>query len=73
MENDYLCPQCGEGYDLPGTCEMCQEELISSDDYKDETSETEGLGEDEKDKSLETLSEEELSSKEDSYNDEDNY
>ncbi len=70
MENDYICPQCGEGYDLAGTCEMCQEDLIPSDEYEDELT---GESEEEDEESLEVLGEEELEVKEVSFDDEDNY
>lgn len=34
--NDYLCPQCGQAYDLPGVCDMCGVDLQPNDsDAKD--------------------------------------
>ena len=73
MENDYICPQCGEGYDLAGTCEMCQEDLIPTDEYEDEVSEVDGLSKEDGEESLEVLGEEELGAKDDRFDDEDNY
>ncbi len=29
--NDYLCPQCGQTYDLPGVCDVCGVDLQAND------------------------------------------
>ncbi|MEK7648933.1 MAG: hypothetical protein AAB400_03380 [Patescibacteria group bacterium] len=37
--SDYLCPQCGQTYDLPGVCDVCGVDLQPNDG---DTNEEEG-------------------------------
>jgi len=44
--SDYICPQCGQTYDMLGVCDICGVDLQSNDAEKsDGDNEEEGLNE----------------------------
>ena len=44
--SDYICPQCGQTYDMLGVCDICGVDLQSNDTEKrDGDEEEEGLNE----------------------------
>ncbi len=37
--SDYICPQCGQTYDMPGVCDICGVDLQPNDTKSDDEEE----------------------------------
>lgn len=71
--SDYVCPQCGQTYDIPGVCDVCGVDLQPNDANKREDQEegyNDNIEEDDLDGSSEYLDEDDEDGTDDDYDDE---